>query len=227
MRRKWVLVAGAVVALIAVGGVGGLTMRAFAGVAHSTKKPKTVTRFCVYVDGTNHGDSYGDLSTRAKYGHKTCIVGKRGPAGDTSVVTWNKTEATAATPVAGRKGIGGPTGAIDLATVGPFTVVGYCPAVEGVEAVTWVTSAQDGSSFVWNDDYYPGNFDNGDEHQASNPAYGAPEDPDFVNEYDSGDFSVSTADQKTAFTGFANNGVYIDGPDGPACSFTGYLVVEK
>jgi hypothetical protein len=42
-----------------------------------------------------------------------------------------------------------------------------------------------------------------------------------------GEFSVSTADQKTAFTGFATNGVYIQGPTGPACSFTGYLVLEK
>jgi hypothetical protein len=30
-----------------------------------------------------------------------------------------------------------------------------------------------------------------------------------------------------AFTGFAANGVYIQGPEGPACSFIGHLVVEN
>ena len=65
MRGKWALAAAAVLVLVVVGGVGGLTMRAFAGVAHTTIKTNTVTRFCVYVDRTNGGDSYGDEIGRA------------------------------------------------------------------------------------------------------------------------------------------------------------------
>jgi len=224
MRGRWVLGAAAVLALVVVGGVGGLTMRAFAGVNHSTAKTTTVTRLCVYVDRKDAGDSYGDLSTQAKYGHKTCIVGKRGPAGNTSVITWNKTVATPSVPTA--KHFGSSAHFVDLATVGPFTVRGYCSAPDNTEAVTDVLSAQDGSSFAWGDNYLPGSFNSGNDQRASNFADGSSQNPDFVNEYNSGDFSVSTADQKTAFTGFANNGVYMNGADGPACSFTGYLVVE-
>ena len=60
----------------------------------------------------------------------------------------------------------------------------------------------------------------------SNFANGSPGSPGFVSDYQNGDFQVSTADQKTAFTGFASNGVYLNGADGPACSFQGYVVLE-
>jgi collagen triple helix repeat protein len=60
------------------------------------------SRFCVYVD-KHHGDpSYGDVSILQKYGHKTCIVGKRGRRGATG--------ATGATGPAGPKGDTGPQG---------------------------------------------------------------------------------------------------------------------
>jgi hypothetical protein len=88
-------------------------------------------------------------------------------------------------------------------------------------------SAQNSASFAWDDEVRAGDFNSGDDERASNAAVGGSQDPDFVTEYENGEFSVSTADQKTAFTGFATNGVYIQGADGPACSFTGYLVVEK
>jgi len=218
---------GVVFVLVVVGGIGGLTMRAFAGVAHGTAKTKTVTRFCVFVDRTNHGDSNGDLSVDSKFGHKTCITGKpgkRGPAGNTSVITWNKTVATPA--VIGAKRYGVTQHFVDLATVGPFTVRGYCSAGQGVFATTDVLSAQDGSSFAWDDSVYAGDFNNGNDQQASNAANGTPQSPGFATEYGNGEFSVSTSDQTTAFTGFATNGVYIQGADGPACSFIGHLVVE-
>ncbi len=229
MRGKGVVAAGAVLALVVIGGIGGLTVRAFAGVAHHSVVTNTVTRLCVYVDRRDGGASYGDISVIPKYNHKVCITGKRGPAGDTSVITWNKTVAVAATIYGAKRKVNGglPPGAITLATVGPFTVRGYCVVVEGTEAVTDVVSGQDGSSFAWGDNYFSGDFNSGNDQQASNQASGSSQSPDFVNEYSSGDFSVSTGDQKTAFTGFANNGVFINGPEGPACSFTGQLVVEQ
>ena len=225
MRGKWVLAAGATLALVVVGGVGGLTMRAFAGVAHTTVKTSTVTRFCVYVDRTNGGESYGDVTVVPKYKHKVCIVGKRGTP---SVITWNKTIAEPVLDAPRMAGLGGPPpGTVDLATVGPFTVRGECLSGDGVGAITGVVSAQDGSSLTWNGNEYNGTFNNGDGHWTSNWANGSSQNPDWANEGPSGDFSVTTADQMTAFTGFANNGVYINGPEGPACSFTGYLVLEK
>jgi hypothetical protein len=228
MRGKWALATAAVVALVVVGGIGGLTVRAFAGVSHTKVVTKNVTRFCVYVDRHNPGDSYGDVTVIPKYKNRICIVGKRGAAGDSSVITWNKTVAEAPAPPSARhvkSGFSGNT--VDLAKVGPFTVRGYCASSEGVEAYTNVLSAQDGSSFAWDDNEQAGSFNNGDNERASNYAEGSAQDPSFVTEYENGEFAVSTNDQKTAFTGFSSNGVYIQGADGPACSFTGYLVVEK
>jgi hypothetical protein len=188
---------------------------------------KNVTKFCVYVDRHNGGASYGDVSVVPKYKHQTCIVGKRGPAGDSSVITWNKTVATAPSIGATRAGTGSLANFVDLATVGPFTVRGYCQSGDGVGAVTRVLSAQDGSSFAWDDDSQPASFNNGNSLQASNFANGTSQSPSFVTEYQNGEFSVTTGDQKMAFTGFAANGVYIQGPEGPACSFIGHLVVEN
>ena len=185
----------------------------------------------MYVDRTDHGDSYGDYSASPKYKHRTCITGKRGPAGDSSVITWNTTVATAAEEQGAKHKVSGgiPAGAITLATVGPFTIRGYCTTGDGVVfADTDVVSGQDGSSFAWDDTVDAGNFNSGNDEEASNSASSDdPSDPDFANENSTGDFSVSTADQTTAFTGFANNGVFLNGADGPACSFTGYLVLEK
>jgi hypothetical protein len=89
-----------------------------------------------------------------------------------------------------------------------------------------VLSAQDGASFAWDDNSEPTDFDNGDNEQASNFANGSSQSPSFVTEYQDGEFAVASNDQATAFTGWAANGVYIQGPDGPACSFIGHLVLE-
>ena len=47
MRGKWAVAAAVVLALVVVGGVGGLTMRAFAGTSHTKVVTKTVTKLCV------------------------------------------------------------------------------------------------------------------------------------------------------------------------------------
>jgi hypothetical protein len=227
MRSRWGLAAAAVLALVVVGAVGGLTMRAVAGVSHNKVVTKTVTKFCVYVDHTNPGDSYGDVTVLPKYKNRVCIAGKRGRAGDSSVVTWNKTIATAGAPPAARRKAGGSSGTVTLAHVWPFTVKGHCVSGEDVEAYTTVVSTENGSSLAWAYTSDPGSFDFGQEARVSNSAHGLPLAPDFQTEHGNGEFSVSTSDQKTAFTGFATNGVYIQGQGGPACSFTGYLVLEK
>jgi hypothetical protein len=229
MRGKWVLGAAAILALVVVGAVGGVTVRAFAGTSHVTvTDTKVVTKFCVYVDRRNGGDSYGDLSVVPKYSHKVCIVGKRGPSGSSSIVSWNKTIATAGAPP-GAKHFArkGNANFVDLAKIGPFTIRGFCSSVEGVQATTDVVSGQDGSSFAWDDNVQAGSFNSGNTAQASNSAYGSSESAGYATEYDNGDFAVTTADGATAFTGFATNGVYINGAEGPACSFQGHVVIEN
>ena len=182
----------------------------------STATTTTVTRFCFYKDFSNRGDSYGDLSALPKYGHETCIAGATPVRRDTTVISWNKTVATA-------------PGSVDLATVGPFTVRGYCSYDESVSAtvaVTDVVSAQDGSSIQAGDgDTYSGDFDSGTDAQASHSAQGTSDEPAFDGGNSS--FSVKTSDDTTAFVGFPSNGVYVNGAEGPVCSFTGYLVLEK
>jgi hypothetical protein len=222
-RGKWILATAAILAVVVAAGLGGLT-RAYAGVSHLMGTTTTVHKLCVYVDRTDPPASYGDLSVVPQYGHRTCIVGQRGAAGDTSVVTWNKTVATPAVPSAKR--FGSSAHFVDLATVGPFTVRGYCDGGEGVGAITTVVSAQDASSLAWDDSTHNRNFDNGNIYAVSEYAVGNVQSPALSTEYRNGEFTVSTGDQATAFTGWASNGVYIQGSEGPACSFIGHLVIE-
>ena len=58
----------------------GITSGALAGAS-----AKQTSRFCVYIDHTDRGASHLDVSVDAKYGHKTCIVGKQGAKGATGV----------------------------------------------------------------------------------------------------------------------------------------------
>jgi len=72
----------------------GITSGALAGAS-----AKQTSRFCVYVDHLHPGASHLDVSTNPKFGHKTCIVGKRGAKG-----------ATGSTGTPGAKGATGPPG---------------------------------------------------------------------------------------------------------------------
>jgi hypothetical protein len=73
----------------------GITSGALAGAT-----AKETSRFCVYIDKTDRGNSHLDISANPKYGHKTCIVGKQGAKG-----------AKGATGAAGAPGAKGDTGA--------------------------------------------------------------------------------------------------------------------
>ena len=155
----------------------------------------------------------------------TGATGPQGPAGPaggpgtaapSNIVTWNTTIATG--------GIDGPNTAT-LATVGPFTVIGSCASGEGTGAETDLTTSQDGSSLVWYDSNYPGNFNNDGPYTVSDSASGVPGSPGYWGP-DYGPFSATSADGTTAITGSATNGVYVQGADGPACSFSGYLVKD-
>ncbi len=253
MRRRWILGAALVGAAAVMGTVGAM---AFAGVSRHTKiVTKTVTKYCVYVDRKDGGDSYGDLSAIPKYGHKLCIVGKRGskgaqgatgapgpkgdtgakgdtgdqgppgPPGSTNTVTWNTTVATAGADFA-------HANTVTLATVGPFTLTGYCYLFNGdagqYSAETYITTSQDGASLrdYFTNNNYPGNFDIATGPvQVGTGAYVDGSGVDWEPAYD-GKFGVDDGTGTTVFLGAPNNGVFIQGASGPTCSFSGDLVKE-
>jgi hypothetical protein len=49
--------------------------------------------------------------------------------------------------------------------------------------------------------------------------------PDFTGPYD-GSWALSTANGSVVVNRFDNQGVYMQGSSGPACSFSGYLVQQ-
>ena len=62
--------------ICAIALVLGITSGALAGAS-----AKQTSRFCVYIDKTDRGNSHLDITADPKYGHKTCIVGKQGAKG--------------------------------------------------------------------------------------------------------------------------------------------------
>jgi hypothetical protein len=157
--------------------------------------------------------------------------GTAGAPGTTNMVTWNTTIAEGAPlPEATHAALhaAGPN-TVTLATVGPLTVVGYCGTDGSTIAETDLTTSQDGSFLQWDDEQYDGDFNNDGAYEASQDAFGAPGEPDWIGPSagdQANEFAAQSADGSTTITGFANEGVYVLGPDGPACSFSGYLVKD-
>jgi hypothetical protein len=84
----------------------GITSGALAGAT-----AKQTSRFCVYIDKTDRGNSHLDISADPKYGHKTCIVGKQGAKGAPGAKgAIGATGATGATGAPGANGAAGPPG---------------------------------------------------------------------------------------------------------------------
>ena len=68
---------------------------------------KQTSRFCVYIDHLDRGNSYLDVSVDQKYGHQTCIVGKQGVKGALRSEGWH----TGTMGATGAQGLKGDTGA--------------------------------------------------------------------------------------------------------------------
>ena len=83
----------------------GITSGALAGAGASAKQ---TSRFCVYIDKTDRGNSHLDVTVDPKYGHKTCIVGKQGAKGAPGAK--GATGATGSTGARGATGATGPPG---------------------------------------------------------------------------------------------------------------------
>ena len=155
-------------------------------------------------------------------------MGDQGPPGPpgSGTVTWNKTIATAGADFANAN-------TVTLATVGPFTITGYCYLFNGDAgqyiAETYVTTSADGASLD-DGDTNPGL--GGDFDIASGPimvGQQAAVDTSGVDwEGAAGDsFEADNGTGSTVITGFPNDGVFVHGASGPTCEFSGYLVQDS
>jgi hypothetical protein len=137
--------------ICAIAVVLGITSGALAGAT-----AKQTSRFCVYIDKTDRGNSHLDVTVDSKYGHKTCIVGKKGAKGAKGAT--GAAGAPGAKGDTGAQGIPGPAGApavdpnvlYDSMTVSDNYVwsQAYVPATGLNELGTDITLANGGGSLV-------------------------------------------------------------------------------
>jgi hypothetical protein len=163
--------------------------------------------------------------------------GAKGNPGTSVLVTWNTTIAEAEvppppsgdSPANSKIHAAGPN-TVTLATVGPFTVIGYCGVIGGTTAGTEITTSQTNSFLQWDDEEFDGTFDNDGPYDVSLEAFtDDPSAPDWIGpsaDDQPNEFAAQSADGNTTITGFPSQGVFVEGSEGPACSFSGYLVKD-
>ena len=116
-----------------------------------------------------------------------------------------------------------------LATAGPFTIKGKC-FVSGANtlASTTIATSQDGAATQGysTGGAVPQNVSDGDKKINEIDAVGATATHvrDFRGPYD-GSWAAQTRDGSTELNGFANQAVWQQGATGPACEFSGFIVV--
>lgn len=151
--------------------------------------------------------------------------GKEGPQGKegglvgmhrwrTTIATAGATEAEATT--------------VALATIGPFTITGKC-YVSGADtdAMTFVSSSEEGSYGQSYEGNLPTPLPKGEDEALTDTASGetAKHLPNLLGPND-GSWALESANGSLTINGFANQGVWLQGESGPACSFSGYAVEE-
>jgi hypothetical protein len=149
-------------------------------------------------------------------------TGPQGPAGLSNIVSWNTTIATAGADFA-------HANTVTLATVGPFTLKGYCyDRGPSTTAETYISTTQDNSymSDFWQSDQIPFNASQGFVEiglsmggETDIHAFG------FTGPFEGSTAAVS-GDGATAINILTNVGVWMQGANGPACSFLGFLVKD-
>jgi hypothetical protein len=149
--------------------------------------------------------------------------GSRGPEGVSGLDRWRTTVATAGKNKA-------EAAIVVLATAGPFTVEGHCYE-EGANtaAATYIRTSETGSVAQG----YSGQGSEtplkaGEDLQISeDTAFGitATHEAKF-DSADDGSWGAVSHDNSVSLNGFGNQGVWLQGESGPACSFSGYLLIE-
>jgi hypothetical protein len=190
---------------------------------HSTKQisPKVLKKLKGRTGKTGKTGATGKEGPQGKEG-----IGKegpRGPEGVSGVLRWRTTVATAG------KAIGEPA-TVELAKAGPFTVTGHCYET-GTEtaAATYISTTETGSfaqGYSGKGSEQPLTAGN-DLQISEETAEGetATHEANFRSPND-GSWSAMTAGGTLSLDGFGTQGVWLQGASGPACSFSGYLVVE-
>jgi hypothetical protein len=154
---------------------------------------------------------------------QTGAEGKTGPEGNAHITRWRLTVATA-----GKSEKEAAT--VELAKAGPFTVSGHCyESGANTDATTYIATTETGS------------FAQGYSGQGSEEPLTAGEDLPISEDVaqgttapakanfrspDDGSWAAVTADGSLTLNGFANQGVWLQGESGPACSFSGYIITE-
>jgi hypothetical protein len=149
--------------------------------------------------------------------------GPQGAEGNPHTIRWRATVATAG------KAIGEPATVV-LAEVGPFKVTGHCyESGLNTDAATYISTSETGS------------FAQGYSSKGSEESLTAGEDLQISEDTAEGETSTHVANYAStddgswgaenssgslALNGFGNQGVWLQGGSGPACSFSGFLVVE-
>jgi len=149
-------------------------------------------------------------------------AGSSGSSG-AGMVRWRTTAATAGSTDA-------PT-IVTLATVGPFTITGECfsDGSGNTQAGTYIQTSQDGAAVeaYSGGETVPLDASDGavevDDTFASGDT--ASNEEDFEGA-DGGSWAAESADGSVALQGLGAQGVWMQGPSGPACSFSGFLVGE-
>jgi hypothetical protein len=154
------------------------------------------------------------------------LQGKEGPQGKEGVsgmIRWRTTVASAGKSKA-------EPATVVLAKVGPFTVnVHYHVKTKKTAAANYIGTRETGS------------YAQGYTSQGSEKPLTAGEEPQISEETaegttatheakylspNDGSWSATTHEGSVAFDGFGTQGVWLQGASGPACSFSGYLVIE-
>jgi hypothetical protein len=170
----------------------------------------------------------------------TGATGAQGPQGaagpSSSVDRWNTTVAAADA----RQGGGGSapdlsdlsdrTGIVALATVGTLTVDGICWTPDGsnYDAATFIETSEDGASVQGysGNDSSPFDISAGPVQISADVASGSSGSENFLGP-DDGTWAATNADGTVSLDGFGNQGIYVQGSSGPACSFSGFLTVDS
>jgi hypothetical protein len=143
----------------------------------------------------------------------------------TGLLRWRKTVATPGSSITSPN-------TVVLTTDGPFTILGGCYLSSGdTEAQTFIETSG-------TNDYAEGYYENGtnwhywpltpDTLEPISPIYAestSSSSPSFEGP-DDGTWAAETGNGSLALNGLGNQGTYMDGASGPACSFSGFAVTE-
>jgi hypothetical protein len=222
-KRKLFSYSNVVATLALVFAMSGGALAATHYLINSTKQinPKVLKKLKGNVGKTGKEGPAGKNGTNG-------ATGPQGPEGVSGVLRWRTSVATSGASFASPN-------TVVLAKVGPFTVTGHCYTGENgkkealTKAATYISTSETGS------------FAQGYSNQGSETPLTAGEDLQISEDTaegltgtheanykstDDGSWGAETATGALALNGFGNQGVWLRGASGPACSFAGYLLTE-